>query len=1196
MRIRQIELNGFKSFAVRTVLEFPRGVTAIVGPNGCGKSNIVDAVRWVLGEQSPKHLRGGAMEDVIFAGNADHAPLGMAEVSLLIERDDEDLRTLEAEAEGHDGEGETGQAGLGTVLARASEVVVTRRYFRSGESEYLINRQPCRLKDIADLFLGTGVGTKAYAIIEQGRVEQLVNANPEDMRVFLEEAAGTTRFRVRRQAAERKLERTRENLARVLDIARELERQMVSLQRHAKRAEEYHRLKDELRAIDLRIMAARRRAWCEEVARLSARIGTLRSEEDTLHERLHRARQTVDAVRQRRQDAEQRLRDVSAAIERERVRAGEAGTRTENFVARAGDLERRAADAAREREDLERRRATLSVELAELEGLGARLGEEAADVEAVRGSAERRRRALAEEGAALEQRVDEGTATADGAAAEDARLRDRLEQLRARRAEVEGRRQRLAEERSALEARLATTCSEEEAVGERLSALRHAVAECDGARRRLEAEGRALREREELAVARWDAIRADLARYGSRLESLRRLQARYEGCTRGAGTLLDHRAYGERLLADVLRVPAELERAVAAALGARLAHVVVPDAGTGVEALAWLRAGEGGSATVIPRQPDRSTTSRDLPGTRLRDAVAVEPGYEPLVDALLADVVLVRDLPEALALWRTVDPPVTVVTSCGEAIDPQGAITGGSEPPLEETLLARARELRELEETLQETRCRAEQEAAALLLIRNELAAVTARGQAADERRRALELELVALQKDRERLAEESARLRAEIEVGEREAADLAAAEAGLAAEAAAIEGALSEVGDRLRAARDDLRRAREALARWRETWTEMEAERTRAAVAAASVAERRRAAEEAVGRLRAALGELNERLAGVERAGSQAAAEAAETRAEALRLEQIRSEAEAMAARLGAERERLIAEIARADGMLAEEDRTEREVQGRLEAVRSERGSEEVALAERRVALEQLAERLAERYGLPLEALADVEAAAEPVADEVLRAEELRGRLARLGDVNPAAAAELAEVRERYEFLSAQRADLERSLDDLTQTINRLVRTSRQRFEETFAAANEKLADVFPKLFPGGRARLALVPGADGEEAGVEIVVQPAGKKLQSLSLLSGGEKALTATALVFSLFLIRPTPFCVLDEVDAPLDEANIGRFNQIVGEMATRTQFVLITHNRRTMEVADTLYGITMEQPGLSKVVSVRLSEAA
>src|SRR5689334_3614585 len=360
MRIKRIELNGFKSFLERTVLELPLGVTAIVGPNGCGKSNIVDAIRWVIGEQSPKHLRGEAMEDVIFTGNAENGPLGMAEASLLLEREDSDL----ARAAGEDGEEST--EGLPPELANASEILVTRRYFRSGESEYFINRAPCRLKDITELFLGTGVGTKAYAIIEQGRVDQLINAKPEELRLFLEEAAGTTRFRSRRLSAERKMERTRENLLRVQDILRELERQMASLERQARRAEEHRRIKTELRELDLAVMSVRHRIASAELVRLGERLRELQAEEAALQDDIRRSRGATTDAHARRAAHEERLRAVEDELTTTRIAAGEAQARATAGAARAGELAARADEAAADAVGLRARREALDAELTRL--------------------------------------------------------------------------------------------------------------------------------------------------------------------------------------------------------------------------------------------------------------------------------------------------------------------------------------------------------------------------------------------------------------------------------------------------------------------------------------------------------------------------------------------------------------------------------------------------------------------------------------------------------------------------------------------------------------------------------------------------------------------------------------------------------------------------------------------------------------
>ena len=1194
MRIKQLELNGFKSFMQRTVIELPKGVTAVVGPNGCGKSNIVDAIRWVLGEQSAKHLRGAAMEDVICNGNADNGPLGMAEVSLLMERDEADL--LRAAAEAGD-EAAGGEDALPPGLGQASEVLVTRRYFRSGESEYFINRALCRLKDITELFLGTGVGTKAYAIIEQGRIEQLVNAKPEEMRLFIEEAAGVTRFRSRKLAAERKMERTRENLLRVQDVLHELDRQRASLERQARRAEEYHRLKDELRGLDLRVMAARRRTLVDELIQLGDRLRAVQEEEATLQAEIDRLRSATSEARRRRQEHEARLAVVEEESTQQRLQASAAEARVAGLAARSVELKGRAVQAIAEAATLHERSTELEARAATVGETLVRLTAEVAAASAAHAEAERRLHELSANGQQLEVGVEEAKDALHDALAEEVRTRNLADALRARRDELAGRRSRLSEEQRILGERLSANASGREAVRERLASLEADRVRIAAEHAELGATLERLALEEAGAGAALDAVRAELTQLRSRAESLRELQARYEGCARGAASLLAREDTEGALLASVLQVPAALERAVAAALGGRLGHVVVADTPAATAAVHWLRETGSGSATVVPRDPERRATVIVPAGRRLLDEIQVDPQHWSLAEAVLGHVLLADDLEEALRLWRDASYAVTVVTPAGEALDPLGAVTGGSEPPLEETLLARARELRELDAAMTGARERVEQAGAVLDGVRSQIADARTRRANADARLQSTRLEIVAAEKDRERLEEERARIAAELEVGAMEASGIAGADGEVTQELAALDGRSVRAEQAVVERRTQLGERQAAFAAWREAQTAAEEGRTAAAITAAGAGERRRAVEAELAHCRATLAEVQERHAVALRDADGATLGAADADTERATVEEGRREAEARIAVLVEERDRLRAAIAVADQEVSAEDLAEQDARIRLDEAREQRGATDIAVAEHRLALEHLSGQLAERYELGLDALDDVPPQdPEAAAAEAMQAEQIRARLLRIGDVNPGAVSELAEVKERIEFLTAQRADLENSLDDLKRTIGKLTRTSEERFEETFAAANEKLAVVFPKLFPGGQARLQLVTPEEGGEPGIEIVVQPAGKQLRSLSLLSGGEKALTATALVLSLFLIRPTPFCLLDEVDAPLDEANIGRFNQLIREMSETSQFVLITHNRRTMEVADTLYGITMEQAGVSKVVSVRLREAA
>src|SRR5262245_9413490 len=584
MRIKQIELTGFKSFKDRTVLELPPGVTAIVGPNGCGKSNVVDAIRWVLGEQSPKHLRGGAMEDVVFAGNAEHGPLGLAEVSLLLERTEEDLARAAETAD----DVPVGPDSLPSALAHAGEVLVTRRYFRSGDSEYLINKVACRLKDITELFLGTGVGTRAYAIIEQGRVEQIVNAKPEEMRLFLEEAAGITRFRARKLAAERKMERTRDNLVRVQDVLHELDRQMASLQRQARRAEEYHRLKGALRELDLRVMASRRRAWLGEVAERTAELDVLRDTEERLQAQVSASREAGDEARRRRHQREARLRDAETELTEQRVAATEAAAHIGALTERRLELEVRATQLEGEGDTLRARLAALDAELSVLNGTLAELARKQSAAEVARDDSQVRLDELSRAGVPLEGAVEDAKDAVVEAVAEEARLRNLAEALQRRRAEIEGQRRQLDEEQRMLGARLDENARQREALRQHLESLETERMSVGAARAAHVSELETLAEEENRQVLECAAARDRLTQVRSRIESLRELEARYEGCTRGVASLLGRDPEAAALLATVLRVPAHLERAVAAVLGARLGHIVLPDTERAVAAIRWL--------------------------------------------------------------------------------------------------------------------------------------------------------------------------------------------------------------------------------------------------------------------------------------------------------------------------------------------------------------------------------------------------------------------------------------------------------------------------------------------------------------------------------------------------------------------------------------------------------------------------------
>jgi len=1188
MRIKQLELSGFKSFPQRTILNFPRGVTGVVGPNGCGKSNLVDAIRWVLGEQSPKHLRGDVMEAVVFNGNERLAPLGMAEVSLTFDNDRPALPTdLDLEV-----------STLPAHVRDLPEITVTRRYFRSGESEYFINRTSCRLKDITELFLGTGVGSKAYAIIEQGRVEQLINAKPEDRRLFIEEAAGTTLYRSRKLAAERKMERTRDNLSRVNDILREIERQAQYLERQAKKAAVHKRLVEELRELELRMAGRQWRGLQWELAEIEARRGELGAEIERLRGALGDNERGHAQAAAALSDAEHHhasRREQLAVLEAERE-----------------SLRQRIAMLLEQRDERVRRVARL-VEAAE--------AIRAADAEAAaqlhRAEAEREAAAqslLGDEGALRGREDDLGVArTALGAAqaaldlAQSALVEQVTREVEARNAagalerrgdEIARQLDKLRAEETILEQRRIEIDAQLAARRADVDRLRGELAAASGAQDARAHEVRALAEARRRAEREALALEGTVLQARSRLESLEQIQANYEGFHRGVRAIMRSEQHADGVLgvvADVIDIPQEFERAVAAVLGDRLQYVIVRGEEDGAVAVDHLRQEASGRSSFIPLQPripDLSAVAK-LNGTsrRLMDLVGVDDRFRSVAQSLLGDVVLVPDLDSAIGVWRQNGIRVTLVTPQGDVVDASGVITGGSDRPIEEEILARRREIDHLRGSAETTGAQLGEMRAELDQVSQAIAAaedaLKSLGQGAHE----LTVQIVAAEKDAERLELEQPQcvsrrdvVRYEIDMLLAETRTIADEQRVVSERLRGLDAERVQLEQGVAARRGEVEAARarsEALA----------GELTAIKVRVAERRERQQAAAAAVDALRRHQRELSERQASIEVERAAAAGEQAQ-------LERDLADGRAGEAAQGERRaalERGVAEAAeavaqRAAGLRAVEQ-DGRGLQTALDARREEQGQADVTSSQLHLRADHLLEAMREKYASDLTAL-EAEVAIDDAEEERARVEALRERLQRLGEVNLTAIDELREFEERGGFLRAQRDDLERSLADLERTIQKLNRASRTRFAETFAKANETFQKVFPRLFRGGEGRLVLTNEHDLLETGVEIVVRPPGKRLDTVSLLSGGEKALVAVSLIFSLFLINPTPFSILDEVDAPLDDANIGRFSQMIREMSEHSQFILITHNKRTMESADLLYGVTMQEPGVSKIISVAI----
>jgi chromosome segregation protein len=1183
LRIREIDLVGFKSFREPTKLRFGPGMNAIVGPNGCGKSNVSDAIRWALGEQSVKNLRARDMEDIIFCGNDGSAPLNFAEVTLTFEQSEDAVASLLPEE------------GVAAQVARLPEFSVTRRLFRSGESQYLLNQSPARLRDITELFLGTGLGPKAYAMIEQGRVMQLVGAKPEEIRLFIEEAAGTTRFRSRKIASERKLDRTNENLSRVTDVMREIERQLSALQRQAKRAEEFKKLEAELRDVEIYLAGCRFGVLAEEGSTCNAELMTLRTLIGEVETQLAELSAQRDEVQIRDRETKEAIEQMFAAL-----------ADVASAVVRATERQTATRDSLQSLEERLERVTSEDAELASREeALSQGLASATADLEA-RESVLRAAEAAAQTAEdqvqlaapAFQQAEDD----CNRYRAELANARSLLAEVAERRAEsaarVAGIRDEAARIADRLEGRqteLAAASTRAQAAGEREVAARTDHGRLEDTRKGA-AETLRLREDELRRLEESQStLRETLLHVGGRIDGLRELERSKEGYADGIDTILARADGPLGLLVESLEIPAALEPAVAAVLGDVLRGAVVEGPEDGARLAEALRSAGEGRISFVPRRGQHTPATSPVPPgcRRMVDMLSAKAGFSEVLEALFGRVLLTEDLATAVSAFRSSPGAGVWVTLSGDLIDERGVVTGGHAPE-GVGLLERRRVLTELEEQQAREEAALEILQARILVAREDCVGKGEALRSLDAQAHDATLELVAAEHALEaarrehasadvRIAETEEELRtaegsrAESEQRAQEAEQQAlAAEAGERSAQTAMESSGEQLGQARSAfelAQSTRDGARHRLSESRQLVTEAVAEHARQQHAREVLQSRRRTLGEDTAQLAqereravAALAQLAEELSVArERHATEEAA-----------VEEARGEAREVS------------------NLLADCEKQVGEVRSDLDGRRERINQLDVRSASLEAQMNGVAEGVMERYEVVVADVFVPEDFEQEIAAE--RVVALKKRIERLGAVNVTAIADAQELEERYGFLQTQRADLEASIEDLRKTIGELSRTTRARFKETFEQAREKFSLIFKELFRGGSADLILTQPNNLLETGVEIVAQPPGKAVRSLAMLSGGERSLTAVSLIMALFSLRATPFCLLDEVDAPLDDANVGRFSALLKRMSADTQFLIITHKQRTMEQADSLYGVTMPEAGISQIVSVEVEEAA
>lgn len=1210
MKLKSLLVSGFKSFP-EARLDFPQGITAVVGPNGVGKSNIVDAILWVLGEQSTKALRSERMEDVIFNGTESRKPLGMAEVSLVLS----DVTSQELEA----------VAGVMDDLPGNKELMVTRRLYRDGESEYSINKIPCRLKDIRGLFLEARAGAKGHTVIEQGNIDQLLSGSPQDRRTFIEETAGIGRFKKQKTEALNKLKTTQQNLTRVRDIIAEVEKQLRTLKRQAQQAEHYRKLKEESRALEIRILKhdyeglSHQRTHVEsELAKLEMREAELMAEEARLTALYEEAKSALLRDGERVGCLQEELRQLEHGI-------GQALTTMEVERNRADMFDQQRTQALEEQARLVAVSEQVATSIESLQEQVQRAEGDTAQVTGRLTELETEEQRQGEQRTALQTRTAESRQRLFDLAVERSQTEVQLANLDTKQRELGTRLQDVQDDQAHCEqerANAESTLAEQTVLLEQVTRQLAADRETH---QTLSAETLELEERIRKVDQERVQEQTNRAAAESRLQALQAVlqeELGYRQGQEGDDLSLRRVCQGVReVFAERLKVPQEYEVAIEAALGEHIRAWVVHGVDDVLQALKVVTEQGWGRGTFVTAQPPVSSAfpeswsalkkAKGVLG-RAVDLVAVPDELQGVLQCLLGRVVLVDTLEDGLSAMTRVSQAdlgfLLLVTKTGEVIDPRGIVTGGSSGEAS-GLLQRRREVQVLEQELSsmdqriagfDDQRRTVQErfesnkqqlqtlAASLkesemrqLVVEQERSALTNRLQDLEQRLNANQTELDACQAELAQVREHEGLARTRLEeITQQHGEDEARLEESTTQ--------LQEMDEAIRVLYDRLTETRLTLTTYRERH-----ERARADLDRLQEEDRSR---------RARLESLAEQIESLQ-------VQAGQSQEERRRADATFQELDARKTTLQGELREVEERHTNGLQRTREHEQGLNENRKQCSSTRETRGESDVQLAEIRTRMQAIEETLTGTYGESME----VSEAETPQPDDSHdaggegpetwkeRLQTIRTRMDRMGALNLAAIDEHRELEERYRFLHEQEEDLSESIRSLQEIIERLNRTTNRMFQQTFEAVQEKFGEVFSAFFAGGQAELVLVqPEAEedeetlGQEPGVDIVAQPPGKRLKNLTMLSGGEKTLTVLALLFASFLTKPSPFCILDEVDAPLDEPNVVRFARFLPQLTRLSQFLVITHNKRTMEVADSLFGVTMEEPGVSKFVSVRIAD--
>lgn len=1184
MKLKKLELYGFKSFAQRTEIVFDEGITGIVGPNGSGKSNIGDAVRWVLGEQSAKTLRGASMSDVIFNGTQKRKPLSYCEVSLVFDNDDHAL------------------------AMEAAEVMVTRRVYRNGESEYYLNRTACRLKDVVDLFRDTGIGKEGYSIIGQGRIDEILSRKSEDRRQVFEEAAGIVKFKARKEEADKKLQRTLENLERVDDILDELTKRLKPLEEQSRNARVYLELSTELKDLDLNLFLIRS-------DRARARLSELESELLTVQTILADTESNLTDKTTRRDETQNRIDQLEEAITKARTELMECAEHVHESQKKLSALQSRRETRSENRQRIVREQEEAQERLAEIEKDHVRIQADVEKQHSLIADAEQILRATQEAAEKAQAKEKEADAALE---AQKAAVIDQMNRL----SDVRNDKTRLNTMQAQMETRLTEIEESSGALQEQEAALREALTAVE---KQLETENQHQQQcQEKLAQARqasdeadtaYANLRADVEKQSADMQAaasrhnvlteMTRDMEGYNMAVRRAMTYAKQRGLTgvKGVLAQLMTVPQAYETAIDMALGAAQQNIVTDTEETAKELINYLRQNRLGRATFLPMSAIRGKTlygnernALKLPGCLgvASELVQCAPEYRGIVENLLGRTVIADNLDHGIPIMRAGNHAFRLVTLEGDVMHSGGSMTGGSAQSKVSNLLSRERELKELTAKLQTGR-------AELDKCRQEL---TQRQQTAQEKRQKVSDAVNALHQQEIAVAREQARR-------ESVSADL---------------NTHLQRMQETEQARVQLHQSLEDIRQQLET---IEHQRTGAQGDQSAMEQKTIEMQNALVKARAEASAENDRLmvrtlqlsdlrhglSDLERDEAHAQQDQAQILREQERREQLLHEMDELDAIDENDMKREEAESARRQKEQLRQESAAQAIEQRRSQAQSDlrdilsdmenlheaynRDSEKLhktELAKARIEGDQknLQNRIWDTYKLTYAGAEEFRRTPFDEKESDRRAAELQGQIRTLGTVNVGAVEEYAETKARVDDLTAQQQDLKRAEMDLRELIERLLIQMRSTFVENFSKMQGYFAETFTRLFGGGHAELKLMDPDDPLNCGIEVNAQPPGKKLQLLSLLSGGERALTAIAILFAMLKLKPTPFCILDEIEAALDDANIGYYADYLKEYSKGTQFIVVTHRKGTMERCNSLFGVAMEEQGVSRMVSVSLQD--